>query len=109
MALKLSIPRQTNGFRAEFPQGYHRIGDVQINAMDGNVRVLVLGYADETARKFDQHPQPVTQENHFVSVADFESVPLDSASKATVKELVTAKSYLALKKFVEKFAKAEDC
>lgn len=116
MALKLKIERSQNSWRAEFPNGYFRIFEVNVNKNDSNVRIGVFSYPDELARRFSvennqQDPanpvpvgssssvSPVSHESYSVSLEKFDSYEGDAFAKA----------YEALKDNIEKFFDAEDC
>jgi len=70
MAIKLPLSREQNNLRAELPEAYLKLLDVEIAAQSGNVRLPFYCYHDEQARK-EKNPLPAKQGTEMVPFSEF--------------------------------------
>lgn len=113
MALKLKVERKDNHLRAEFPNAYHRIFEVNVNKSDNNVRINIRVYADKEARDYKESSQ---DSPGMPSMPHIQAGSLrDETVCATIEKFdevsgeLFAKAYEYLKKHEDKFMDAEDC
>lgn len=119
MALILPIKRNQNVHHADFPMGYHRISEINISRESKMVRINVLSYPDEEARRFvpivdnSKSEHVVMMPHHELDRcsphigSDSFNISLEKYDKHEGNEM--CKAYSALKKEIAKFATSKDC
>jgi len=93
MALKKTIIRADNRIKYEFLNGYFRIVEMNIDLRENKARIHVVGYADETARRFNSEVMPLAKNEERYIYDQWFNCDLENPSIAEAYEFLKTQQY----------------
>lgn len=108
MALKLKVERASNKVRGEFPAGYHRILQLNLDKLNDLATIRIGVYADEAARRFSSQPGSSLPGQTVPVASEMIAEEYHQAKLSEMQAETLAGAYAWLKT-TDKFKAAEDC